>query len=291
MTNPLKQIIKAVLPQPVITRIKQRRRKNQQKATFQNALRPSDVFFIGHPKSGNTWLAYMLGIVLQKDRSEKVTTANVGEFVPVIHVQDWKIARFAHLPDPRVFRNEAPVYPELYPKTIYIIRDARAALLSYYHHCSHDLEKLEGESFSWSIDEFLDEMLTVGCIKRLEPDLLRWDRQIAQWQERAKRQAVKFVKYEDLLANTKEEFRGVLEFAGIPCDEDLLNLAVQRGTFKSMRKQEEIHGAESFPGEKGKSGFFVRKGKTDSWREEMTPAQIARIEKAFWPTLKALGYL
>lgn len=291
MSTLFKQIAKAVLPESMVSRLKDQRRRQQRKEKFMAHLRSTDVFFVGHPKSGNTWLAYMLGIVLQKDKSEKVTLANIGDFVPVVHVEDWSIAKYEHLPNPRIFRNEGPLYPDLYPKTIYIIRDVRAALVSYYHHCKHDLAKVDRNADDWTMDEFLDEMLTVGCIKRLEPELIRWDRQIIEWQNRAKKQPVKFVKYEDLLADTANEFRSILKFVGVTPEEELIDLAVTRGTFNSMRKQEEVHGAESFPGEKGSKGFFVRKGKVDSWREELTPAQVSRIEQTFAPVMKQMGYL
>ncbi|MBP1464531.1 sulfotransferase domain-containing protein [Candidatus Chloroploca sp. M-50] len=36
---------------------------------------------------------------------------------------------------------------------------------------------------------------------------------------------------------------------------------------------------------------FFRKGKADNWREELTPAQIKRIEAEYGPVMARLGYL
>ncbi len=58
-----------------------------------------------------------------------------------------------------------------------------------------------------------------------------------------------------------------------------------------MRKDEENFGAESFPGEKGGRGFFVRKGKIDSWKEEMSVEVVEKIEKEFHPVMKKMGYI
>src|SRR5262245_56134175 len=104
-------------------------KRNRDRQEFQRALRQTDVFFIGHPKSGNTWVAYMLAKILYKDEMNKVTMASVGHYLPVIHGQDSLIARYENLPSPRIFRNEYPVHPQLYPKTIYLVRDPRAALV------------------------------------------------------------------------------------------------------------------------------------------------------------------
>lgn len=258
------------------------RRKNQ----FIDNLRTTDTFLVGHPKSGNTWLAYMLGILNQQDYENTVTLANIGEYVPVIHNADGDIAKHGHLQDPRIFRNEACLYPELYPKTIYLMRDPRAALLSYYHHCVHDTENHE-----WPISDFIDEMLTYGCIKRLEPHLIRWDKQVIEWLDRRKQQAVKVVKYEDLIKDRRQVLQELIDFIGINCDEALLSMAVQRGEFQNMRQEEKTHGAESYKGEKGSKGYFVRKGKADGWKEELPSDAVKKIEQTFYRAMKETGYL
>lgn len=271
----IKSGIRAILPE----RLKQR-------IYFQRALRKTDVFLVGHPKSGNTWLAYMLAILVNKDRDERVNMANVGEFVPTVHNVDHAIGYFGKLPDPRIFRNEATRYPELYPKTIYIVRDPRAALLSYYHHCVHDSGRTD-----WPITEFVEEMITEGCIKSLEPTLIRWDKQVEAWLARMETQAVMVVKYEDLKRDCRAVLARLAGFVGLNRDEGILELAVKRGDFNNMRKEEQKYGAESYPGEKGEKGFFVRKGKIDGWKEEMPPEAIEKIEEAFSPVMKTMGYL
>ena len=63
-------------------------------AIFRAHLRQTDVFLVGHPKSGNTWLAYMLAILMKDgDPEGEVTMANVGDFVPTIHERDSSIRR------------------------------------------------------------------------------------------------------------------------------------------------------------------------------------------------------
>src|SRR5947208_1389964 len=83
---------------------------------FRASLRSSDVFLVGHPKSGNTWFAYMLAILLRGgDPEGRVTVANQGDVVPGIHGDDLDILRYRALLDPRVFRNEFPGLAHLYP--------------------------------------------------------------------------------------------------------------------------------------------------------------------------------
>jgi hypothetical protein len=283
----VKTTAKAVLPESTRRWIRTRRQTIQDRRFFQRHLRPTDAFLVGHPKSGNTWLAYMLGIAMQKNFGNKrITLATVQEFLPAFHANDKAIASCDHLPSPRIFRNETPLYPELYPKTIYIMRDPRSVLVSYYHHALHDTGENE-----WRLDAFVEEMLTYGCIKRLEPELVRWDRHVTYWLDRSKQQPVKFVKYEDMKRDRHQVLEEVIEFVGIACNEKDIALAVEEGSFENMRKNEETYGAEPYSGTRGERGYFVRNGKVDGWREEMTPAIAQRIETEFSEAMKRVGYL
>jgi hypothetical protein len=259
--------------------------RDRQRKKLESLLRSDDVMFVGHPKSGNTWLAYMLAVLKNADTPRVVTTANVGDFIPIIHANDVRIAEYPDLPAPRIFRNEGPQFPESYPRTLYIVRDPRAVLVSYYHHCKHDTREAD-----WQLDEFVGEMLEHGCIRRLEPHLLRWDRQVLAWHKRQQSQKVHIVRYEDLKADCFGELGKVAEFIGLRTDPAALEIAVARGSFSSMRNQEKIYGAESFPGEKGNRGFFMRKGEVEGWRDELSDRNLATIETAFSQAMRVMGY-
>ena len=286
-------IAKTVLP-PTIRhwiRIQQFTRQDRElrkphRRLFRDHLRPTDVFLVGHPKSGYVWLAYMLAVVMERNFEKNVTLANVSDFIPTIHAEDSKVAYYAQFPAPRIFRNENPVFPELYPRTIYLVRDPRAVLISYYHHFVHDRVKDD-----WSLQAFVDEMLTYGCIKHFEPYLIRWDRHVLNWLKRAKYQPVKIVRYEEMIDNRRKVLQEVIEFAGIKCTDKEIAQAVERGSFENMRKNEDIYGAESYFGSKGERGYFVRRGEVDGWKEEMAQDLAKRIESEFSEDMKKVGYL
>jgi hypothetical protein len=279
----IKRALKPLIPDSLLSaRARQRARQH-----FRQHLRPTDVFLVGHPKSGNTWLAYMLGIVLrERFAPHQITLANIQDFVPAFHARDHQIAEYANHPDPRIFRNEGPVHPELYPKSIYILRDPRAALVSYYHHCVHDAPE-----YPWKLDDFIDEIMAYGCIRRAEPHLIRWDKQVLLWIERAKRQPVKMVRYEDMHQDRGKVLREVVEFVGIDCPPADLDLAVERSSFENMRENEQTFGAEPYSGTKGERGFFTRRGKVDGWKDELTPLLVQRIEHEFAEAMRATGYV
>jgi hypothetical protein len=282
----VRSVVSAFVPQHAKRWIRERRQQKKEHALFRAQLRPTDTFLVGHPKSGNTWITYMLAALVEKHFDKRATLANLQEFIPAFHARDLKIGTCSHLPSPRMFRNEGPKFPALYPRTIYIVRDPRAVLLSYYHHCLHD-----SPDKNWKLDAFIDEMMEFGCIKRLEPYIIRWDKQVSDWLQRAKRQPVKIVKYEDIKKDRRKVLQEVVQFLGISCTDQDIAQAVQRSSFENMRKEEEIYGAEPYSGTKGEGGFFMRRGKVDSWKEELSAQARRRIETEFGGAMKKVGYL
>ena len=260
-----------------------RRRKE---VRFRGHLRPTDGFIVAHPKSGNTWIAYMLAILLEHgDPEHRVTTKNLGAFVPTIHGDDAGISAHEALPDPRIFRNEWPDYPALYPRTVYLVRDPRSVLVSYFHHY-----RVTTGDTKTSLDDFIELYLREGCIRSWEPRLTRWDRQVAEWKNLERTDSVMIVKYEDMHADRQAVLKQIASFCRIPPSRDAIDAAVERGSFEEMRFAEQQHGAEAYPQEPGSAGWFLRRGRVDAWKDELTPQTRTAIEEEFRPVMEALGY-
>jgi len=261
-------------------------RKWRDKRIFQHELRQTDIFLIGHPKSGNTWLAYMLAIILNKDFNHHINLATIGDYLPVIHGRDSMIVNYRNLSNHRVFRNEFPIYPDLYPKTIYLIRDPRSVLVSYYH-----MYNTLFDDSKMTMQAFVKEYLFYGYIRSWEP-LERWDKQVLRWIERAnKDDSIMLVKYEDMVNDRRGVLQEIVEFSKIPYTDDILALAVNRGSFKTMKDNEKKHGAESYIKLIGKKGQFIRKGKVDGWKDSLDRSIVEQIENEFGPAMRRTGYL
>ena len=263
-------------------------RRRLRRPGFERALRPTDAFVVGHPKSGNTWLAYMLAILLVGDDRDEVTLENVGRYVPFVHGRDDKIRRHGGLPDPRVFRNENPQYPELYPRTIYLVRDPRAALVSFWHMYQVIFDDRDA-SLAWFMDQY---MSMSGIFETWNSKLVRWDRQVRQAVEQsAADPRLCVVRYEDMVADRRGVLGRLAGFLGLARSDEALDRAAERGSFEAMRRVEDRHGAEAYVKKAAGEGRFVRKGKVDAWKTEMDGALSSRIEDEFGDVMRMTGYV
>jgi hypothetical protein len=279
------------LPQPMRGLFKHRLLTSsvprQEKSRFRACLRPTDIFLVGHPRSGNTWLAYLLAILLERgDPAGQVTVANIGSFVPVIHGHDATVSAYEGLSNPRIFRNERPNHPDLYPRTLFVVRDPRSTLVSYYHYY-----KTLADDGRMTLDAFIGSYLADGCISAFEPRVVRWDHQATEWIHRARNRPVMIVKYEDLHRERKRVLAEVAGFCGLQVSADALASAVERGSLQAMQRAEERHGVEpQHPPDPPSRGWFFRQGATDGWKTELSPAALKAIEDAFRPAMATLGY-
>ena len=259
----------------------------QGRRRFRASLRPLDTFIVGHPRSGNTWLAYMLAILLEKgDPDCRVTVANIGHFIPVIHGRDPLIINHAARPDPRIFRNERPNYPNLYPRTLFIVRDPRATLVSYFHYY-----RTLARDEEMTLDAFVARYLADGCIVDFEPDVVRWDRMVTEWVGRGGRRPVMIVRYEEIHEDRNGLLGRISSFCGLDPPAHALESAVKRGSFESMRQEEGRHGVEpQHPPDPPSRGWFFRQGRTDGWSSELSAESLAAVDRAFGSAMEAVGY-
>ena len=88
---------------------------------------PSDTFVVSYPKSGNTWVRFIIANMLTE---ELVTMKSVHDFVPDIYTSADYINSYE---SPRFIKSHHPYFTK-YPKIIYISRDYRDVVISYYHY-------------------------------------------------------------------------------------------------------------------------------------------------------------
>ncbi len=274
------------------------------------------VWLASYPKSGNTWVRLFLAAYMHPERENvdinavdvSLHAGNRDLFDRVIGLEasdltPAEIERFR----PDVYRQlaaeaEEPLFlkvhdlwrrtpdggslfpPETTATTIYIVRDPRAVAPSYANH------------YAISIDEAIDQMAMPDNTISKPLDRLRsqlpqpmgtWSQHVTSWLDQPEL-PVHLVRYEDMHAAPEAHFAEILRRAGLPVSAERLASALTQTRFDRLQAQE---AAVGFKERLSAAPRFFRQGQPDRWQVELTPAQIARIERDHGAVMERLGYL
>jgi hypothetical protein len=131
-----------------------------------------------------------------------------------------------------------------------------------------------------------NEFAIGGMGKHASTLLSSWSNHAASWTSETA-YPVHIVKYEDLIKDSGKELSEVLEFMGVEVNKATIDRAVKAADINKLKAEEEKGGFRENITEK--HGNFFNGG--TSWKEELGPKWIARIEKDHGKVMKALGYL
>ena len=165
--------------------------------------------------------------------------------------------------------------PEVTAGAVYILRNPFDLAPSFARHQSADIDT--------AIDRMCNPDTMMGTDTGIRDAMGRWDDHVRTWTQ-APGLPRHVVRYEDLLDKPAKTMRGLLEFLSVKPDSAKLAKSIKATTFEAMKKQEEAHGFREKP--EGMQAFFA-KGQSGVWRDDLNPAQVARLREAFLPTLEA----
>ncbi len=239
---------------------------------------PDDVFLVSFPKSGNTWIRFLLANLRYPD--QPATFANIHRLIP----DPTGTARrdFDRMARPRIIKSHECFDPR-YPRVIYVVRDPRDVVLSQYHY-HRKLMRIGDDS---PIENFVTRFLAGETCPHGS-----WGQNITTWlATREGDPRFLLLRYEDMVADTARELAKIVKFVGITANAEQISLAVERSSAGRMRKLEQTQ-TEQCELTKGsrKDLSFVRAAGSGGWRSELPAPQVARIEAAWGPVMRHLGY-
>lgn len=232
-----------------------------------------DICLVAYPKSGNNFLLFLVAMLLYR---KKIDWATKGAMIQNVSKEP-----IENLPSPHLVWSHNRYDPS-YPKVIYLVRDPRDIVISYYHH----FQKYYRESRDF--DEFFQAFME----GKIEPGM--WDTNIESWldnQEKVKNGFL-LVKYEDLLQNTSKEAKRIINFLNLDRSEQEINEAVNWASFDNMKalEQKQHTHLNGYSPLVNQTMPFVREGKANKWKSVLSQAQQQQMNQAFHKTLTRLGY-
>jgi hypothetical protein len=230
---------------------------------------PGDIFVVGYPKSGNTWMQYLLAGLGFGIDARLVPDSLVQDLIPDLHTKRY----YKRHRTPTFFKTHQ--LPERkFRKVIYLVRDGRDVMVSYFHHLN-------------ALGHPMDYLKLVETGEGLYP--CRWYEHIEAWLANPYGAEMITVKYESLHHDAVAELKKVCLFSGLQCEPEMLESIAQHTSFELMRGREKRLGWENALWPKNQA--FIRRGKIGSFSDEMPPEALEAFLKESLPALRRLGYV
>ena len=281
------------------------------------------IWIASYPKSGNTWVRMFLRSYFLPDGKSFSINSKGSDSFEVLNFPGTKILQELNI-DFNKFENIVKNWVSIqdyinlnnktnflkthngnftinnYPFTntdntaggIYIVRDPRDVAVSMSHHSNmnnesvveylitnqHEIAHIDKNSKKEKQDSFKKSIMGT------------WSMNYLSWKS-YKGRKIHFVRYEDLINDTKNEFLKILEYlkniVNFNIDEEKLNKAIIETSFDNLSNMELKNGFIEQSWEKN----FFRKGKIGDWKESLDNKLSKKIEDTFYKEMKDLGYI
>jgi len=233
------------------------------------SLQPNDVFFASYPRSGSTWLRFVL---FESIAGQSSGFGNVNESIP--DVKEHKTGLPLMPNGGRLIKTHEVFHPE-YKRAVYLVRDPRDVALSEYAY----------QTALGLVNMPLDEYLRVFITKGVNP-FASWADHVNSWLSAPlSSEHLLVVKFEDLRKDTVHGVSGIIRFFGLTPKEEQIKQAVANNSVERMKAKE-----KETPQRASKTGQFIRSGSVGGWRGKLTEAQVKIVRNHASALLTRLNY-
>lgn len=281
-------------------------RKSFLKSPMMSA-QPKIIWLASYPKSGNTWIRFMLLNLLM---GKQTSTENLDKFIPDIHVL---MPHYAYPPQLNIppgatalIKSHFMLWPQmpfinLTAGFVYIVRnplDVVASAVNYEF-----IKKpapADASDRKKARDQFVRDFITHGAVPGwIEARWGTWDQNVRSYSLDNPRYPGLVLKYEDIVSEPLTQLTRIVEFLGHRADPQRLQDAIDASDFENMRKIEDQEVREGKPGffsrESSPAGLdagyrFMSRGKPGGSEMALTADERAQLLERFGPTMERLGY-
>jgi hypothetical protein len=242
---------------------------------------PDDAFLISYPKSGHTWLRFLVASLVSP--AEAVTLVDMELRVPSVH--GYSDVWLRKKPRPRILASHE-CYDPRFKKVVYLVRDPRDAVVSsYYHHLRR------GEiGDTDSIDRYVPGWLAGSMWS--SPPFGGWREHVLSWlATRGDDPGFLLLRYEDMKKDPQAELAKVSSHLGLAASPQALERAVELAGAERMRELEkEQHEAWGMTKGFRQDVPFIRKAAAGGWKSVLSESSLWEIESTCGPVMRSLGY-
>ncbi|KAK2758036.1 hypothetical protein FQN54_004442 [Arachnomyces sp. PD_36] len=227
-------------------------------------LRDTDICYTSYPKSGSTWLSYIL-VLLTNNKGSSLRDSYHWVECSWLYPRSEEYLETA--PNPRIFASHMPIdmavggdVAKSRSKYVYIARNPKDVVVSYFH---FESRKSWAGNYTGDWDHWF-KMFVQGKLQRGD-----WFDHVLGWWNNRHLPNVHFMTYEGLKRDTDGELRKLAEFIGVELTDEKLEEVKSQSDFGTMKKSE----FSGLGDVKELGEAFFRKGKVGSWKEQFTVQQ------------------
>ncbi|XP_037134881.1 sulfotransferase 1C2 isoform X2 [Syngnathus acus] len=248
----------------------------------------SDLLIATYPKAGTTWTQEIVDLLLHNGDAEACRRAPTPVRSPFLEICSPPpipsgLDLLNKMAPPRIIKTHLPI--QLVPtgfwekkcKTIYIARNAKDNMVSYYYF--DHMNKTQPEPGPWEgyIHKFMRGELSWGSW---------YDHVKGYWEDREKKNIL-YLFYEDMKENPKREIKRIMNYLNLSLPDDIISRIVELTTFKNMKENPMVN-YSFIPNHIFDQSIstFMRKGKVGDWKNHFTPEQSAKFDEDYEKKMK-----
>lgn len=249
---------------------------------------PSDLLISTYPKAGTTWTQEIVDLLLNNGDADVSKRAPIAVRIPFLEIFSPPpipsgLDLLKDMEPPRVIKTHLPfqLVPEGFwenkCKVIYVARNAKDNLVSYYHFDRMNLTQPEPGPWEGYIHKFMKGDLGWGS----------WYEHVkGYWREREKRNIL-YLFYEDMKENPRREILRIMEYLGLALSDDVIEHIVQLTSFKVMKDNPMAnYSFIPMPVFDQSISPFMRKGEVGDWANHFTPEQAKVFDEDYARQMK-----
>lgn len=238
---------------------------------------------VSFPKSGRTWVQVMVAHVyhqltglemetlLKQKRRSRIYDYHSGKRLPYLHVghgyKHWQICQGNFFPTRRYKGARIAL----------LVRDPRDVLVSHYYFQRFQLQKFDSNLHEFIHHPFREEKVgRQPSVFGLQP-ILNYVNAWVEHQEFFDKFQV--FTYESFKEDTHGNLQKLVTFVGLDVSDEVVNKAVEYGSFENMRKLETNGELDwiGLPNASDPRGLKTRRGRVGGYREELSKEDLVCV--------------
>ncbi|KAL0984493.1 hypothetical protein UPYG_G00142200 [Umbra pygmaea] len=236
---------------------------------------PSDILIATYPKAGTTWVQEIVDLLLHNGDAEVARRAPTLERNPFLEMYSPPpipsgLSLLKRMEPPRVIKTHLAfqLVPEGFwekkCKAIYVARNAKDNLVSYYHFDQMNQTQPEPGPWEGYIHKFMNGELSWGSW---------YDHVKEYWKEREKRNIL-YLFYEDMKEDPRREVERIMRYLDLSLNDDVISRIVELTSFNTM-KDNPMANYSCIPKVVFDQSIspFMRKGVVGDWTNYFSPEQ------------------